>query len=216
MEEKNIFYITKEKLNDLVEISETYFNKDLRKRIAEIEKKYGIKLTWDRQINMNLLWDVFHIKALTESKEKDYLTSLSYPKLIEANKGKSAYSNDMLSRYVSNNNEYTTDYKFVSLQFFEPSFLNVINRILRSYGLYFNSNFNTLNEFMSIGNYFSYFDKKYGIANASKIELKATEKAISFFDDLLKDVKNKNVFFYALTRHFAGEDQAIIHHELFK
>ena len=59
---KNNRWLTKEQIKKMVDIFEGYFTPELRQRIGNINKKYGIQLSSNRQTNLDLFWNYAKIK----------------------------------------------------------------------------------------------------------------------------------------------------------
>jgi len=210
---ENTFYISEAQAQQIADSLDYYFTKDIKSKLKAIQKKYNIELTTDRQTNANILWEIYHKKALTECFYLDFTTNLTYPQLFaSSNNIRNFFTNDLLKRFIKYNEILNAENELI-WNFKIEDYIQDINNVLGQFRLYYNSE--SLNELLNCNDYKSFFAERYGINNASKKELKATEKALSFFDELLKDIPNKSNFFNVLESHFAGQELNKTHFQLF-
>lgn len=119
--------------------------------------------------------------------------------------GNGFYIKEYIESYIAQNCQ--SDYEFLT-EFNTADLIYSIGGIVTNSGL---SNDININELLEVGNYESYFKKKYGIDNCDKNTLFATDKFITFLDGLTKGVKNKQAFIWAMNEYLTNEDKAAVH-----
>ncbi len=119
--------------------------------------------------------------------------------------GNGFYIKEYIESYIAQNCQ--SDYTFLS-EFKTEELLSFLSSTISNSGLLNDIN---INELLEVGNYESYFKKKYGIDNCDKNTLFATDKFITFLDGLTKGVKNKQAFIWAMNEYLTNEDKAAVH-----
>jgi hypothetical protein len=115
---------------------------------------------------------------------------------------------DMIRKYIDEN--YKNEYDFLA-GWDSSSIITQINFYLRPSFISF---YPTMKEFINIDNYEKYFRDEYGINAVEKKLINNTQRISNFFDELLKDIPNKEIFFTHLGTYIKTGDLAEFHNKI--
>lgn len=179
-------YITDSQIDLIVQNIESYITPELRAKLKELKKKYGIEFYHDRQTNMNLFW-LMVIDEIDKLPSTDYYKqSLISADLWNVHKNR----NDVIFKYMDIKG-YKEDYKYLSnLQTRDLEFY-IEWEIMRKYYLPAIK----ISELLKMDNYRKHY-QQYSKQYADKEALEYTTKLKGMIDSIylgLSDTERVNL-----------------------
>ena len=188
-------YLSETQIRQISNACNSIFTKETKKKLLELGKKYGLTFDGDHQTNTNKIFNF-----LCNELKKDTSITFGWREETFAQRMAGGWSFDtqnMFNNFLDKNEEYRNDYSFI-WSFRPDNLIGEICGILRESYIY---DIPDLTELYEIDNYEKHFSSKYGIQSVDKKAIKATERVLSFFDNLLMDVPNKSGFLNAFNTY---------------
>jgi len=210
---KQLTYANENTIARLVEACNAQFSKENKKKFREIAEKINANFTFDQKTNINFLYEHCHnelIKKTDTNQGKTYINLWNSYK-----RERNFYTNELLKPYIER--VYKDEIDFLRKNTFTPFFfvLGTLNQYTsEACDLSPRIEAIDFNLFMNIDDFQEYFEKLIGKQSADIDEIKATEKIIKIFNQLLKDVPNKaNIFSHMDSYYANGENFRQLHNQ---
>lgn len=204
----NTKYLNENELQQVADICEFYFTKDVKKTFKRLESKFKIEFTTQKQLNANLLWQAY-AEEIKPDTHKDIRYNKTFAEAYNQTNGMNIEARDILSTYIQYNHQ--EDYSFV-YNFDVDRIIDRINVTIRLMGDSYYSD--SLTELLNTNDYYAFFSSKFGISNCNTKALKATKDSLKAFDELLNGVENKAGFFTALAQYYQTNDLSQFHNNI--